>query len=486
MPSLASRFAARPESDRLAFLDRIGADGRLALRYDWRFWGRPEQFAPGSPQASPILRGGPELPKLLKLGQLPDPEVSDDWTFWLILAGRFYGKTRSGAEWAIEKARAMPGSHGALVAATSDDARKTMLSSGLEHVDGMSGILAISSPDFKPVYEPSKRTVTWPNGTVATLYTAEEPDRLRGPQHHWGWVDEIAAWGQQQEAWDQFLFGLRLGRKPQACITTTPRPIEIVRSLLRDPQTVITRGHSRENADNVAPSIFNTVLRKFEGTRLARQELGGELLEDMPGALWNSTLIDDTRAVRAPDLLRAVVAVDPAVTNKKKSDETGIIVAGVGMCNCKGKPEKHGFVFRDCSGKYSPDGWAKATVRAYDDGECDRVIAEVNNGGDLVETNIRTERQTIPYRAIHASRGKRTRAEPVSALWEQHRAHIVGDLAKLENEMCGWDPLDPSMDSPNRLDAMVYAMTELMLGGGVPTFSFQPGGLSMHRDREED
>ncbi len=485
MPSLATQLAALPDQG-AAWLDSLTPERRLELRYDWRFWGRPEQFAPGTEGAAPMLRGGPELPRLLKLGRLPDPENSADWTFWLIMAGRFYGKTRSGAEWSIEKARAMPGSHGALVAATSDDARKTMLSAGLEHVSGMSGILAVSPPSFKPIYEPSKRTLTWPNGTVATLYTAEEPDRLRGPQHHWGWVDEIAAWGQLAEAWDQFLFGLRLGAKPQACITTTPRPVEIVRSLLRDPQTAITRGHSRENAANVAPSVFDTVLRKFDGTRLARQELGGELLEDMPGALWGSTLVDDTRVAKVPDLLRAVVAVDPAVTNKKKSDETGIIVAGVGMCNCKGKPEKHAFVFRDVSGKYSPDGWAKAAVGAFDDAECDRVIAEVNNGGELVEANVRTVRQNIPYRAIHASRGKRTRAEPVSALWEQRRAHIVGHLDKLENEMCGWDPLDPTMDSPNRLDAMVYAVTETMLGGGVPTFSLAPGALSMNREREED
>lgn len=409
----------------------------------WRSIARPEQITPGTSGAALIRT---------------------DWAFWVLLAGRGFGKTRSGAEWSIEQAKSQPGSHGALVAATADDARKVMLSSGLESVEGASGILAISPPDFRPVYEPSKRTVTWPNGTVATLYSAEEPNRLRGPQHHWGWVDEIAAWEKEGAAWDQFLFGLRLGSRPQACITSTPRPVKLLRELIKNPRAVITKGSTYDNRANLAPTFFDEIVGKYEGTRLGRQELYAELLEDVLGALWNHTRLDQLRRPKPLDFKRLVVAIDPAVTNKTDSDETGIIAAGVAECWCKGFAEDHGFVLEDGSGRHAPDAWARRALAMLDDLEGDLIVAEVNNGGDLVEVNIRTVRKNAPYKAVHASRGKRTRAEPISALSEQGKVHHVAGakLEQLEDQMCTWDPLGGGK-SPDRLDAMVWALTELML-----------------------
>ena len=428
----------------------------MALRHAWRFWARPEQLAPGTP------------------GSASDRK---DWTFWLCLSGRGWGKSRASAEWVIEKAKQMPGSHGALVAATADDARKTMLSAGLEEVEGASGILAVSPPDFRPVYEASKRTVTWPNGTVATLYSAEEPDRLRGPQHAWFAADEVAAWPRCQDAWDMLLFGLRLGDKPQACITTTPRPIPLLKALLADPRTVVTRGTTYDNRENLAEDFFTTIINRYEGTRLGRQELYAEILEDVPGALWSWKQIDSLRVKEAPEQMRRiVVAIDPAVSSSETSDETGIVVAGLAPCSCGGKEELHGFVLADLSGKYSPNTWGQRAVDAYQRYNADRVVAEANNGGALVEVNLRTVDPHIPYKAVHAAQGKRTRAEPVAALFEQGRVHVVGYHPELEDQLVTWDPTT-SRKSPDRLDAMVYALSELMLGGSLIPQNFEYRGV---------
>jgi phage terminase large subunit-like protein len=455
-----------PEAERLKILRQMRPEAVEALRYAWRFWGRPEQFAPGTPGAAPALPGHADLPEHLRSGPLPALVETADWTYWLLLAGRGFGKTRAGAEFAVEKARALPGSHGALVAATADDARKTMLSAGVEHVPEASGILAVSPPDFRPVYEPSKRIITWPNGTVATLYSAEEPNRLRGPQHHWAWVDEIAVWQKEQAAWDELLFGLRLGARPQACITTTPRPVKILRDLLRDPQTVVTRGNTYANRENLAPGFISKIIAKYEGTRLGRQELYAELLDDVPGALWTWERIEASRVQQVPvELRRIVVAIDPAVSSSETSDETGIVVAGVGPCRCRGTEELHGFVLGDLSGKYSPNGWAQRAVKVYHAYRADRIVAEVNNGGALVEMNLRTVDARVAYRAIHAAQGKRTRAEPIAALYEQGKVHHVGLHAVLEDQLTTWDPLS-SARSPDRLDAMVWALSELMLHAG--------------------
>ncbi len=434
----------------------------------WRKVARPDQLAPGTLTAA---------------------NTRTDWTFWLLKAGRGWGKTRVGAEWTIETARANPGTHGALVAPTFPDAQKVMLSYGLESQPDASGILAVSPPDFRPVYEMSRNRLVWPNGTVADLYTAEEPGRLRGPQHHWAWVDEIAAWEKEQAAWDQLLFGLRLGKKPQACITTTPRPIALVRQILADPQTVVTRGRTADNAANLAPAFFDSIVRKYEGTRIGRQELDGEILQDAEGALWTGDMIEKLRIkVAPPSFLRVVVAIDPAVSNNEGSDETGIVVAGIADCTCKSNghavKERHGFILADLSGKHSPDAWARAAVGACRDHEAARIVAEVNNGGALVEANLRTVDRNIPYTAVHASKGKRARAEPVAALFEQGKVHFVGGFAKLEDQLTTWEPLGNGA-SPDRLDAMVWALTNLMLDGSTPTFSYGPGRFAP-RERGDD
>jgi len=407
----------------------------------WRSTARPEQLAPGS--AGALL-------------------ARDDWSFWLLLAGRGFGKTRSGAEWAIEQARNLPCSHGALVGPTAGDVSKVMLSAGLEGSDGASGILAVSPPDFRPLYTATRRRLTWPNGTVATLYSAEEPNRLRGPQHHWGWVDELAAWEKEDEAWNQLLFGMRLGRHPRICITTTPRPIRILRTMLADPLTVVTKGRTIDNRANLAPSFLSQLMQRYEGTRLGRQELDAELLEDFEGALWSRKMIDDRRIAIVPALARSVVAIDPAVSEGEGSDETGIIVAGVGWCSCRGSDELHGFVLEDRSGKHSPDTWAREAVMAYERNSADRIVAEVNNGGALVEANLRTVGLEVAYLGVHAAQAKRTRAEPVAALYEQGKVHHIGSLVGLEDQLCSWNPLAKG-NSPDRLDALVWALTELML-----------------------
>jgi len=444
-----ARLRALPPARRRAVLKALGQEDARALLHAWRFWARPEQLAPGTPGAA-------------------DPR--SDWTFWLLLAGRGFGKSRTGSEWAIDQARAMPGSHGALVAPTAADARDTMVSYGHESTEGASGILAVSPPSFRPAFEPSKRLLTWPNGTTATLYSAEEPDRLRGPQHHWAACDELAAWGRAQETWDMLMFGLRLGDNPRCCITTTPRPIPVVRQILADPRTVTTKGTTYDNRDNLARPFFESIISRYEGTRLGRQELEAELLEDTPGALWTLGMIEAARVAAAPALTRIVVAVDPAVSNTDRSDETGIIAAGVGPCNCRGPTEQHGFILEDRSGKYSPNGWAAEAVALYHKLGADRIVAEVNQGGDLVETNVRTVDPRVAYRAVHASRGKRTRAEPVSALSEQGRIHFVGAFPALEDQLTTWDA-STNARSPDRLDAAVWAITDLMLGRKTPSVS---------------
>ncbi|HEY5088287.1 MAG TPA: terminase family protein, partial [Gemmatimonadaceae bacterium] len=383
------------------------------------------------------------------------------WPKWLILSGRGWGKTRVGAEWVREKIESGTVRRGALVAPTASDARDVI-------VEGESGILAISPPWNRPIYEPSKRRLVWPNGAIVTLYSAEEPERLRGPQHDFAWGDELAAWKYVDEAYDQLQFGLRLGSNPQALYTTTPKPIPIIRELLKDPKCVVTRGSTYENRANLAPSFFESVIEKYEGTRLGRQELGGEVLEDVEGALWSQAVIDAARMT--PDVFRqvrvgrTVVAVDPSVSNTADTDETGIIAGcrGLGRCPC-GK-DRCAYVLRDASGQMPPIKWAREAVRLYNELDADRVVGEVNNGGDLVETQFRVVAPDLSYKAVHASKGKRTRAEPVEALFEQGRVHHIGIFPGLEDEMTGWVP-DSGMPSPGRIDALVWMLTDLMLGG---------------------
>ncbi len=384
---------------------------------------------------------------LARPSQLP-PE--GDWFCWLILAGRGFGKTRAGAEWLISRMRSGLYNQAALIGETAADVRDVMVE-GPE-----SGILAISPRDFRPVYEPSKRKLTWPNGAIAHTYSGEDPDQLRGPQHDTCWADEPAKWRYADLAWDMMELGLRLGPKPQVCATTTPKPTKLIRALVKDPDCRVTSGSTYDNIANLAPAFIKRVVKRFEGTRLGQQELWAKLLDDVEGALWQRTRIDELRVTSYPPLVRIVVAVDPAVTDSEDSDETGIVVAGV-----TGGSEPHGYVLADRSLKASPHGWASAAVAAYHTHRCDRLVAEVNNGGDMVEATIRTVDPTVAYKKIHASRGKQTRAEPVAALYEQGRVHHVGLFADLEDQMCNWTATDP--DSPDRVDALVWALTELLL-----------------------
>jgi phage terminase large subunit-like protein len=373
---------------------------------------------------------------------LPDGK----WDTWLILAGRGFGKTRTGAETVRVWKDTNPIIH--LVGPTASDARDVM-------VEGESGILNISPPDDRPTYEPSKRRLTWANGAKAIIFSADEPDRLRGPQCFKAWADELAAW-RYDDAWDQLQFGLRLGANPQCIVTTTPRPTLLVRDLAKNPNTHITKGTTYENKSNLAAKFFTTVISKYEGTRLGRQELNAEILEDIQGALWKMTLLDRNRVSKLPDLKRIVVAVDPAVTSNKDSDETGIVVAGLGFDNLC-------YVMEDISGIYSPNVMAGTVIKAYQDFKADRVVAEVNNGGDMIETILRNADKTISYKSVHASRGKVIRAEPVVALYEQGRIKHCGNLSKLETQMTTWNAGEGEK-SPDRVDALVWAITDLMLG----------------------
>lgn len=381
--------------------------------------------------------------------QIPPEEF---WSTWVILAGRGFGKTRTGAEWVKEQVENGTCGRIALIAPTSGDARDVM-------VEGESGILATASPWFKPVYEPSKRRLTWPNGAQAFTYSAEEPERLRGPQHDGGWADELCAWKYLQETWDMYQFGLRLGDDPRTIVTTTPKPSKFLRELIDDEDTKVTKGTTYDNLDNLSPTFQKAVVKKYEGTRLGRQELNAEILEDNPDALWSSEIIEPYRITidDCPDLEKLCVAIDPAVTANKKSDETGIIIAGVAW---KGDT-LHGYVLEDCSLKAKPLKWAQVAETEYRQYDADRVIGEVNNGGDLVESNLRAVNKHISYEDVRASRGKAVRAEPVSALYEQGLIHHVGVFGKLEDQMTDWNPLDPTADSPDRLDALVWAFTWL-------------------------
>lgn len=376
----------------------------------------------------------------------------------MILAGRGFGKTRTGAEWVREQVKSGKCSRLALVAQDAGDARDVM-------VEGESGILAISPPNNRPKYEPSKRRLTWPNGAMATLYAGDDPDALRGPSHDGAWCDELAKWRYAQEAWDNLMMGLRLGQNPHAVVTTTPRPIHIIKGLMKrahpktgDGSVVLTKGTTFENLDNLSPA-FRQIIERYQGTRLGRQELDAEVLEDVEGALWTLAQIDKLRVDAHPELMRVVVAIDPAVTAREESDETGIVVAGRGT-------DKHYYILSDQSvGRVAPAVWAARAVNAYHDHKADLIVAEANNGGDMIRDLIRTIDPRVPVKKVHATRGKLTRAEPVSMLYEQGKAHHVGTFPALEDQMCNYVPGDG--DSPDRMDALVWAITELKTAEGV-------------------
>jgi phage terminase large subunit-like protein len=411
----------------------LSTETKAKLLWHWPFWARPQQLAP-----------------------------KGDWNTWVILAGRGFGKTRAGSEWV----RSMvcgesPLSAGkahrvALIAETAADARDVL-------VEGDSGVLSVHPKDFRPIYEPSKRRLTWPNGATATLYNATEPDQLRGPQHDLAWCDELAKWRYAAETWDMLLFGLRLGTSPQALITTTPRPIALLRKIMADEKTVITRGSTYDNAKNLAPSFLEQIKRKYEGTRLGRQELDAEILDDVPGSLWTREMLDKTRRKRGdklPDMQRVVVAIDPAGKSQETAvsegtAETGIVVAGIGVDN-------RGYILDDLTCSLSPNGWARRALSAFDMYQADCIVVETNQGGDMVKQTIQSVRPGVSVREVHASRGKVTRAEPIAALYEQGRVSHVGTFPELEDQMVLFTPLGIAGDTTgDRVDAAVWALSQL-------------------------
>ncbi len=373
-----------------------------------------------------------------------------DWTVWLILAGRGAGKTRSAAEWVRSMVESGQARNIAIVGATASDVRDTM-------VEGCSGLLSIAPSWNRPLYEPSKRRVTWPNGAIATMFSSEEPDRLRGPNHDLAWADELGSWQNQQATWDMLQLTLRLGARPRCCISTTPKPSKLLKDLVsrKGHDVVITGGSTFENRANLASAFLDSIVRRYAGTRLGRQELEAEMLVDIEGALWQLDMIERARidAAHVPVMKRVVVAVDPAVSVGENSDETGIVVAGLG-------DDGKGYILEDASGKHMPHEWARKAISLYRKHSADRIVAEVNMGGQMVESTIRAIDPNVSYRGVHAKKGKFVRAEPVSALFEQGRVRIVGSFPQLEDQLCSYDG---SGDSPDRLDAMVYAVSSLLL-----------------------
>jgi len=352
-------------------------------------------------------------------------------------------------------------------------------------VEGESGLLAVcwagdrtndGTPLGRPQYEPSKRRLTWANGAIATLFSAEEPERLRGPQHDRLWCDELAAWKYLRETWDMAMFGLRLGDNPRTCVTTTPKPLPLVKEIAKDARTVVTKGSTFDNASNLAPTFLKAIREKYEGTRLGRQELNAEILDDLPGALWNREIIDQHRVKAIPDMQRIVVAVDPSGTKGEsdEGDDIGIVVAGKGV-------DGRGYVLADHTCKLSPDGWGRRAVAAYhggwsstpDEHKADRIVAERNFGGAMVEHVIKTIDRSAAYKEVTASRGKVARAEPVAALYEQGRVSHCGSFPELEDQMCQIDASGfIGEGSPDRADALVWALTELMLEDQAEAFFY--------------
>ena len=426
LKSRALQMADYSKEERQAFLDSLSPDDQAVIKYTWEFWARKNQLEPPG-----------------------------DWRTWLILSGRGFGKTRSGAEWVNKKARDGVYKRMHLVGATASDIRDIM-------VEGPSGIIDTSPPWFKAQYRPTKRRVEWPNGAWALAFSADEPERLRGEQCDAAWVDELAAF-RYPEAWHQLMLGLRLGKHPRVVVTTTPRPTAIIKKLVAAPTTHVTTGSTFENFDNLAAAFTEEIVSQYEGTRQGRQELYAEILTDAEGALWNSDDIEEHRIEkdRVPDMDRIVVAVDPAMTFGEASSETGIMVQGKSYQN-------HGYVLQDASGRLRPDAWARKVIALYHEWGADKVVAEKNQGGELVRHTLQVYDDTVPIKLVHASKNKQTRAEPVAGVYEQGRIHHVGYFPELEAQMVEWEP---GMPSPDRLDAMVWGFTELFIGANITRFA---------------
>ena len=429
----ASWIASADVAVQEKFLDDLTEGELLALPFLFEFWAMPHQMPP-----------------------------EGDWRSWVILGGRGAGKTRAGSEWVrsmVEGARAMDGgrcSRVALVGETVDQVREVM-------IFGDSGILACSPPDRRPDWQAGRKQLVWPNGAIAQVFSAHEPEALRGPQFDAAWVDELAKWKKARDTWDMLQFALRLGDDPRVCVTTTPRNVGVLKDLLEMPSTVVTQAPTEANRANLAESFLEEVRARYAGTRLGRQELDGVMLGEAEGAMWTSAALEAVRIDAPPEMARVVVAVDPPVTGHDGSDECGIVVAGVVT---RGEvSDWRAYVLEDASVRAaSPMQWAEAAIAAMERHGAERVVAEVNQGGDLVEAVIRQVDPLVPLRKVRAARGKAARAEPVAALYEQGRVHHLRGLEALEDQLCAMTGRGyEGKGSPDRLDALVWALHDLMI-----------------------
>lgn len=432
MRSLRDRLAMLPAEQRGGVLAPLAAADQLALLESWQAAARPAQLPP-----------------------------EGEWTTWLILAGRGFGKTRAGAEWITAKARAHPGCRIALIGTTAHDAQSVML-------EGESGLLAVAGAAFQPEWQAGKRRLLWPNGAMATLFSAVEPDQLRGPQFHFGWCDEMAAWQRPRAVWDNLRMGLRLGTRPQLVVTTTPRPMPFLRELTTAAGVVVSRGSTYDNGANLPERFLADLTAGYAGTNLGRQELQGEILEAQEGALWSRDGLDCCRVAEVPALSRVVIGVDPPAG----PGGCGIVAAGLGedgVC----------YILGDASMENArPETWAGAVAAAHDRHGAGLVVAEVNNGGEMVLAVLKATGRPLAVKDVRASRGKAARAEPVAALYAAGRVRHAGLFATLEDQMCGLvlgGGYTGPGTSPDRADALVWALTELALSGG----SGRPGLRSL-------
>jgi predicted phage terminase large subunit-like protein len=422
--------SARSGSKAPRSLNELSDDDIRRIYFDWRFWARDDQLPPGH---------------------------AIDWRVWLVLGGRGAGKTRAGAEWVRAMALGLWDGMDqrprrlALIGETHADVRRVM-------IEGSSGLLAVHPDGERPLYEATNGRLLWPNGSVAHVFSAESPDSLRGPQFEFAWCDEIAKWKEPDAVWDMLQFALRLGQAPRICVTTTPRPLPFLKALIADTATLTARAATMDNAAHLAPGFVEEMERRYRGTVLGRQELMGEIVEDEAGLLWRRDWIEAHRVGAAPPLQRVVVAVDPPVTATATSDACGIVVAGVAE-------DGRAYVLEDRSlqGR-EPHVWARAAVAAYHDHQADHIVAETNQGGDLVVAILKQMDEAVPVRKVTATRGKWLRAEPVAALYAEGRVAHAGRFERLEDQMLAFTG-DGRVNgkSPDRLDALVWALTDLKL-----------------------
>lgn len=412
-------LASLPEAERQAKIDALPDAVKAQLRWHWPFWARPNQLAPVG-----------------------------DWRTWLILAGRGFGKTEAGAQWIRQRVEGGARSI-ALIAETQKDLEEVMVAR----------LLKISPPDMMPKVRYKPVRLVWPNGAEALGYNGTEPDQLRGPEFDTAWCDELAKYRYARELWDMLQFTMRSGDDPRVLTTTTPRPIPVLREIMANPSTIITRGSTMDNKDNLAEAFIDAVVSKYAGTRLGRQELDGEILDDVPGALWTRAMLERAVCDNPPEMARVVVAVDPSGTDgNDDGDSVGIVVVGRGV-------DGRGYVLEDLTCKLSPDAWARRACEAYHRWGADRLVAERNFGGAMVKSVIKTADASVAYKEVTASRGKTARAEPVSALYEQGRVSHVRGLTELEDQMTLMTMSGYAGEgSPDRVDAAVWGLTETMLG----------------------